>query len=321
MWYPSVTYLFFLSFPMYDLIIIGGGPAGISAGVYASRKQLKTLFITSDWGGQSTVSPDIQNWIGTPSLSGEQLAKDLEGHLRAYANEWVDILEKEHVVNVEKNDDLFTVTVARGETMQAKSVLIATGSKRRRLDVSGADALEHKGVTYCASCDGPIFAGQDVAVIGGGNAAFETAAQLLAYAKSVTLLNRSGDYKADPITVEKVLAHPNMTGVFNASPTIVHGEKFVSGLSYTDGTGTEQTLPVTGIFVEIGMLPNTDFVSNVVKLDAYGRIEIDPWTQQTSTPGIWAAGDCTNIKYHQNNISAGDAVKALEDIYVTLKTK
>jgi alkyl hydroperoxide reductase subunit F len=315
------TYLFSLSLPMYDLIIIGGGPAGISAGVYASRKQLRTLLITSDWGGQSTVSPDIQNWIGTPSLSGEQLAKDLEGHLRAYASEWVDILEKEHVVNVEKSDDLFIVTVARGETMQAKSILIATGSKRRRLDVSGADALEHKGVTYCASCDGPIFAGQDVAVIGGGNAAFETAAQLLAYAKSVTLLNRSGDYKADPVTVERVLAHPNMTGVFNASPTNVHGEKFVSGLSYTDSTGTEQTLPVTGIFVEIGMLPNTDFVSNVVKLDAYGRIEIDPWTQQTSTPGVWAAGDCTNIKYHQNNISAGDAVKALEDIYVTLKTK
>ena len=306
---------------MYDLIIIGGGPAGVSAGVYASRKQLKTLFITSEWGGQSTVSPDIHNWIGTPSISGTKLAEDLEGHLRTYAGEWVDILEKEHVTGIEKAEDLFTVSVARGDTVQAKAVLIATGSKRRRLTVPGADELEHKGVTYCASCDGPIFAGQDVAVIGGGNAAFETAAQLLAYAKTVTLLNRSDTYKADPITVEKVLAHPNMTGVTNATLTGVQGEKFVSGLTFTDSNETEQTLPVTGIFVEIGMIPNTDFVSDVITLDEYKRIEIDPWTQQTSTPGVWAAGDCTNIKYHQNNISAGDAVKALEDIYVTLNAK
>jgi len=306
---------------MYDLIIIGGGPAGVSAGVYASRKQLKTLFITSEWGGQSTVSPDIQNWIGTPSISGSQLAKDLEGHLRAYAGEWVDILEKEHVTGIEKTDDLFTVSVARGESAQAKALLVATGSKRRRLSVPGADELEHKGVTYCASCDGPIFAGQDVAVVGGGNAAFETAAQLLAYAKSVTLLNRGDSYKADPITVEKVLAHPNMTGITNATLTSVQGDKFVSGLTFTDANETEQTLPVSGIFVEIGMIPNTDFVSEVVTLDEYKRIEIDPWTQQTSTPGIWAAGDCTNIRYHQNNISAGDAVKALEDIYVTLNAK
>ena len=306
---------------MYDLIIIGGGPAGVSAGVYASRKQLKTLFITSEWGGQSTVSPDIQNWIGTPSISGTKLAEDLEGHLRAYAGEWVDILEKEHVTGIEQADDLFTVSVARGDSVQAKAVLVATGSKRRRLAVPGADELEHKGVTYCASCDGPIFAGQDVAVIGGGNAAFETAAQLLAYAKTVTLLNRGDSYKADPITVEKVLAHPNMTGITNATLSGVQGEKFVSGLSFTDANETEQTLPVTGIFVEIGMIPNTDFVSDVVTLDEYKRIEIDPWTQKTSTPGVWAAGDCTNIKYHQNNISAGDAVKALEDIYVTLKAK
>jgi alkyl hydroperoxide reductase subunit F len=306
---------------MYDLIIIGGGPAGVSAGVYASRKQLKTLFITSEWGGQSTVSPDIQNWIGTPSISGTKLAEDLEGHLRAYAGEWVDILEKEHVTGIEKADDLFTVSVARGESAQAKTLLIATGSKRRRLTVPGADELEHKGVTYCASCDGPIFAGQDVAVIGGGNAAFETAAQLLAYAKSVTLLNRGDTYKADPVTVEKVLAHPNMTGITNATLTGVQGDTFVSGLTFTDANETEQALPVTGIFVEIGMIPNTDFVSEVVELDEYKRVEIDPWTQQTTTPGIWAAGDCTNIKYHQNNISAGDAVKALEDIYVTLKAK
>lgn len=306
---------------MYDLIIIGGGPAGTSAGIYASRKQLKTLVLTADWGGQSTVSPDIQNWIGTPSISGDQLAKDLENHLRTYAGEWVEIKDKAPVTHIESTTDFHTVTYGESETAEARAVLIASGSKRRRLDVPGADELEHKGLTYCATCDGPIFAGQDVAVIGGGNAAFETAAQLLAYTKSVTLLNRSATFKADPVTVEKVLAHPNMTAITSTTTTRVNGDKFVSSLTYTDAEGAEQDLTVTGVFLEIGMIPNTDYAADAVDLDDYGRVKIDPWTQQTSTSGIWAAGDCTNIKYHQNNISAGDAVRALEDIYVHLKAK
>jgi alkyl hydroperoxide reductase subunit F len=307
---------------MYDLIIIGGGPGGTSAGVYASRKQLKTLFVTKEWGGQSIVSPDIQNWIGTPSISGDELAKSLEAHLRTYAGDFVEIKENTLVQNVEKNEDgTFTVTFDSGETAQTRTVLVTTGSKRRRLPAVGADIFEHKGLTYCATCDGPMFAGQDVAVIGGGNAAFETAAQLLAYTNSVTLLQRSERYKADPVTVEKVLAHENMTGVLNAQTKEVTGEQFVNGLMYTDGEGAEHKLNVTGIFVEIGMIPNTDFLQDTVELDEYKRVIIDPWTQQTGTPGIWAAGDCTNIKYHQNNISAGDAVKALEDIYVHLKAK
>lgn len=307
---------------MYDLLIIGGGPAGIAAGVYASRKQLTTLFVTKEWGGQSTVSTDIQNWIGTPSIAGPQLAKDLEAHLKAYADGFVTIQDNTLVTSVRKNEDgTFTATLSKGEEVTAKAVLIASGSQRRRMDVPGADTFEHKGLTYCASCDGPIFAGQDVAVVGAGNAAFETAAQLLAYAKSVTLLQRSMEAKADPVTIEKVLAHPNMRRIVGAIPTEVHGDKFVSGMKYKNNDGEELELPVAGIFVEIGMLPNTEFLKGVVPLDAYNRVEIDPWTQQTSVPGIWAAGDCTNIKYHQNNISAGDAVRALEDIYVHLKTR
>ncbi len=306
---------------MYDLLIIGGGPAGIAAGVYASRKQLKTLFVTKEWGGQSTVSVEIQNWIGTPAIAGTQLAKDLEQHLKTYADGFVDIVQNTLVTTLVKEAHGFTATLSNGTTAAAKAVLIASGSQRRRMEVPGADTFEHKGLTYCASCDGPIFAGQDVAVVGAGNAAFETAAQLLAYAKSVTLLQRSGNSKADPVTVEKVLAHPNMKRLENVTITGVQGEKFVSGLTYTQQDSQVQVLSVTGIFVEIGMLPNTEFLHEVVALDQYGRIEIDPWTQQTNTPGIWAAGDCTNVKYHQNNISAGDAVRALEDIYVTLKTK
>jgi alkyl hydroperoxide reductase subunit F len=307
---------------MLDLIIIGGGPGGVAAGVYASRKQLQTEFITKDWGGQSTVSSDIQNWIGTISISGDDFAKSLKAHLEAYAGEFVKITEGVLATKVEKSADGFTVTFDNGETRSAKSVLITTGSERRKLTVPGAAEFDNKGLTYCASCDGPLFSGMDVVVIGGGNAGFETAAQLLAYTKSVTLLNRSNEFKADPSTVEKVLSHPNMKAIMNAEPTAVIGDKFVSGIKYKDAaSGEEHELAVNGIFVEIGLVPNTDFVKDVVKVDQYGRIEIDPWTQQTSVPGIWAAGDCTNIKYHQNNISAGDAVKALEDIYVHLHAK
>lgn len=306
---------------MYDLIIIGGGPAGIAAGVYASRKQLKTLFIAKEWGGQSIVSPDIQNWIGTPHIAGEDLAKSLEAHLKEYAGDIVTIKAGSLVSSVTKTDTGFSVTLDNGEAFESKAVLLATGSKRRTLGVPGAAEYDQKGLTYCASCDGPLFAGRDVVVVGGGNAGFETAAQLLAYTKSVTLLHHGDAFKADPVTVEKVLAHPNMKSVLNAATTEVIGEQFVTGIKYKDKDGTEQTLPTSGIFVEIGLVPSTDYLGGLVALDDYKRVIIDPWTQQTNVPGIWAAGDCTNVKYHQNNISAGDAVRALEDIYVHLKTK
>ena len=303
-----------------DLIIIGGGPAGTAAGVYASRKKLQTVLITKEWGGQSTVSLDIQNWIGSPSISGADLAKDLETHLRTYAGDCVSVKDNSLVTDISSEQGNFTVTTDDGTELTARAVLIASGSTRRQLPAPGAEEFEHKGLTYCASCDGPMFSGQDVAVIGGGNAGFESAAQLLAYTKSVTLLQRSDRYKADPVTVEKVLAHENMTGVLNAQVTEVYGDGFVKGLKYTDPAG-EYDLAVAGVFVEIGMIPNTDFAANVVELDDIKRVKIDPWTQKTMTPGIWAAGDCTTVLYHQNNISAGDAVRALEDIYVTLKTQ
>lgn len=306
---------------IYDLVIIGGGPAGVAAGVYAARKQLRTLFITDEWGGQSTVSPEIQNWIGTPAISGTDLAHNLRTHLEQYAGDVVTVHSPSRATAVNKNGTDWDVTCSDGTHAQSRSVLLTTGSTRRKLEVPGAAEFEHKGLTYCASCDGPLFAGQDVAVIGGGNAGFETAAQLLAYAKSVTLLQRSGEYKADPVTVERVLSHDNMSGICNATPTAVHGDTFVNGLTYTDESGAEQHLAVTGVFVEIGLLPNTDLVADQVTRDEQRRIEIDPWTQATSAPGIWAAGDCTNVWYHQNNIAAGDAVRALEDIYRTLSTR
>jgi NADH-dependent peroxiredoxin subunit F len=300
----------------YDLIIIGGGPAGTSAAVYAARKQLKTLLVVKEWGGQSTVSEDIQNWIGTPHISGSSLAKSLRAHVEEYKGDILTILEAE-VTTVAGVDGDFTVTTTSGEH-KGKTVLIGTGSMRRKLDVPGADTLEHKGLTYCASCDGPLFSGMDVVVVGGGNAGFESAAQLLAYCKSVTLLSRSTP-RADAITVEKLKTNPKFTLIENVAPTKVEGSVFVESMSYKkDSDGEEVTIPVSAVFVEIGQIPATSFATGVVEMTPTNNIVINPRTQETSVKGIWAAGDCTDVLYHQNNIAAGDAVRALEDIYLHL---
>lgn len=303
---------------MYDLVIIGGGPAGVAAGVYASRKRLKTVFITADFNSQSVVSENIQNWIGTVSIQGQQLAEDLKKHLLAYAENVVTLREGEWVKNVAREGEYFKVTTDKN-TYDTKTVLIASGSTRRKLEVPGAEKYDNKGLTYCASCDGPLFDGKDVVVVGGGNASFETAAQLLAYSKSVTLLNRSATLKADPVTVEKVLAHPNMRAIMNAVPREVKGEKFVNAIVYEDAVTKEiHELAVAGIFVEIGLIPSTGFAKELVAVNEYNQIVVDPKTQRASVAGVWAAGDCTDGLYHQNNIAAGDAVKALEDIYLYL---
>lgn len=301
---------------IYDLIIIGGGPAGVSAGIYAARKRLKALFLTDEFGGQSSVSPSIENWIGVISISGQDLAKKLRDHLENYRGENLDIVEHTRVTKIEKNENGFRVFANNEQTYESKTILITTGSSRRKLSVPGADEFEHKGITYCASCDAPLFGGMDVAVIGGGNAGFETASQLLAYAKSVTLLHKNSEFKADKITVNKVLLDPKMKAISNAVITGVKGDKFVSSLTYKDTvSGEEHELPVQGIFVEIGHQPATDFVKEILQTNEYGAIVVDPRNQRTNVAGIWAAGDCTDRLYHQNNIAAGDGTVALEDIY------
>ncbi|MFA6251679.1 MAG: FAD-dependent oxidoreductase [Candidatus Paceibacterota bacterium] len=302
---------------MYDLIILGGGPAGAASAVYSARKQLKTAIITSEFGGQSVVSETIYNWIGTPEISGANLAENLKKHTLYYKGPFLDIIEGEKIVEITKNDNGFSTKSESGKIYESKAILITTGSGRRKLEATNADTFEHKGITYCASCDGPMFADQDVLVIGGGNAAFETSMQLVAYCKSVTLIHRSEEFRADQITVKKILENPKFKTITNAEILRVDGEQFVSSLTYKDKiSGGEKTIPATGIFVEIGQTPNTDFVKNIVELDKIGKIVVDPMTQMSSVPGIWAAGDCTNGRYHQNNIAAGDAVKALEDAYI-----
>lgn len=304
----------------YDLIIIGGGPAGAAAGVYAARKHIKTLLIAESFGGQSVESNEIQNWIGTPAISGLDLAKNLKEHVKKYADGFVDIKEGERVNKIQQlTDNKFTITTGKG-IYKTKAILVTTGSSRKKLDVPGAKELEGKGITYCASCDGPFFEGKDVVVVGGGNAGFETAAQLLAYCKSVTLISR-GEFRADPVTVEKVLANPKMKAFANAVPVEVKGDKFVKSLVYQRSApfANKAEIKTDGIFMEIGHIPSTNFIDGLVEMDEFKRIKIDHKNQRTSQPGIWAAGDCTDSLYHQNNIAAGDAVKALEDIYLELQ--
>ncbi len=307
----------------YELIIIGGGPAACAAAVYAARKQLKTLLIAEEIGGQSSVSDTIYNWIGTPEISGIDLAKSLKSHIEAYAQPPHTLTLKlgTRVQSVSKAADGFVATLSDSESVSARSVLIATGSHHRKLDVPGAAQFDYKGIMYCATCDGPLFSGMPVAVAGGGNAALEAVLQLAQYASHVTLIHRSESYRADPITVAKATALANVTLLTNTDIVEIKGDKFVSGIVYKAKDDPETVeLPVSAVFVEIGQIPNTDLVADTVARDQSGKIIVDPMNQRTQTLGIWAAGDCTNGLYHQNNIAAGDAVKAIEDLYIWLKT-
>lgn len=304
---------------IYDLAIIGGGPAGVAAGVYAARKKIKTVLITEHFRNQSVVSENIQNWIGTISISGEKLASNLEQHIKSHSED-IDIREKETVLELTKiTDDSFKIKTNKSEYL-SKTVLIASGSVRKKLKVKGAHKFDGKGISYCATCDAPMFSDMNVAVIGGGNSAFESAAQLVTYAKSVTILQRS-DFKAYPITIKHVLLNPKIKGISNVDILEIKGDEFVKSLVYKDkNTGKEVEIPVSGIFVEIGANPSVEYLKNdIVKLNEKQEIVVNHRHQNTSQKGIWSAGDCTDGLCKQNNVAAGDAIKALEDIYRYLK--
>ena len=229
------------------------------------------------WGGQSSISTDIQNWVGTPSISGADLAKSLKKHVETYAADGtLEISTGVRATTLEPHDDKVVVGLSDGQTLEAKALIIAAGANRRTLNVPGAKEYDQKGLTYCASCDGPVFAGKDVAVIGGGNAAFESALQLVAYCTTVTLLNRGDSFRADEVTLAAAAAHHNLRIVKNALPSEVVGGQFVSGLKYKDAlSGAETLLPVEGIFVEIGLMPNTGWLSGAVELNEAGQIKVD----------------------------------------------
>lgn len=299
---------------MYDTIILGGGPAGVSAGVYAARKKMKTLLITKHFGGQSLSSPEIYNWIGTKMISGVDLAKNLEEHMRA--QEGVAIKDGEEIVKVEKSGDGFKVLTSTN-SYESKTILICNGAGRRKLNVPGEREFDGRGVAYCSTCDAPMFKGKAAAVIGCGNAGLEAAQDLLPYAKEVYIFTNSDQIKGDPVTLEKIKKAPNFQGIiYNAGVQEILGDKLVTGLKYQDKkTGEEKTLAVQGIFVEIGSLPNSGAVAGLVALNKQGEIIIDHRTGATSVPGVFAAGDITDSAYKQSNIAVGDAAKAALSAY------
>jgi alkyl hydroperoxide reductase subunit F len=301
----------------YELIIIGGGPAGVSAGIYAERKKIKTLLIAESFGGQSIVSAEIQNWIGTKSISGLDLAKALEEHLKAHQD--IDILEGERAIGVVKTEGGFQVKTSGGKTFDAKTVLVVSGSRRRRLGVPGEDKFDGHGVSYCSICDAPIFKNKDVAVIGGGNSALEAVVDLLPYAKSITLIHHSAALKGDKVTQDRIARESKVKMYFNAETKEIVGDEYVTGIKYQDTAANEAgELAVDGIFVEIGIVPNSELVKDVVQLNPAGEIVVDKGTQRASLEGVWAAGDVCDVLYKQNNVSAGDAIKAVLNIYAYL---
>ncbi|MFC1559946.1 NAD(P)/FAD-dependent oxidoreductase [Candidatus Margulisiibacteriota bacterium] len=293
---------------MYELIIIGAGPAGITAAVYAARKKIKFLIISKDVGGQAAWSGDIENYTGYQFVTGPELAMKFEEHMKQFK---VDLKEGEDVKSLEKSGDNFKVVTDKG-SYEAQSIIIASGKKPRMLGVPGETKFKSKGVTYCATCDGPLFSGKDVAVIGGGNSALDAALQMMKIANKVYLINVNPELGGDAVMIEKVKKDPKVE-IMNGTKTIeIYGEKFLTGMK-VESQGKARDLKVQGIFVEIGLIPNTDFVSIVEKNKA-GEIVTDS-NAKTSIEGVFAAGDVTNQPEKQIIIAAGDGAKALLGAY------
>lgn len=311
-----------------DVIIIGGGPAGCAAAVYTARKNMKTLLITESFGGQSIISDDIQNWIGQLHISGIDLAKKLEAHVRSFPN-IVNIKSPEKVMDVKSVDCEigerlcnFEVKTDKG-MYQGKTVIVASGARPRKLGIPGEDKFQSKGVAYCSTCDSPIFTGKKVAVVGGGNSGLEAVQDLFPYASEVYLLEYTDSLKGDPKTVEEIKKNPKLKEIIlNAKILEISGDSMVTSLKYQDTKdGQEKTLAVAGVFVAIGAIPNSEIVKDLVQLDSHKQVMINFQHATTSHPGVFAAGDVTCDPYKQNNISVGDGVKAALAAYSYLLNK
>lgn len=295
----------------YDVCIIGGGPAAVGAGVYAARKKMSSVLVAESFGGQSIVSNEIQNWIGETAISGFDLAGRLERHVRAH--EGLEVKSAVRVTKVTKDGDGFSCACSDGTTLRARYLLVATGSRRRRLGIPGEDEFDGKGVAFCGTCDAPLFQGKAVAVVGGGNSGLETVLDLVPYTTKVYLLHRGVALKGDTVTQEKIARHPSVEVVLGAVPVSIAGNEFVTGLTYRVGERSA-SLAVGGVFVEIGSVPNSELVADLVTRNSWGEVVTDRRTQRTSVPGIWAAGDVTDGLYRQNNISVGDGITAILNI-------
>ena len=291
----------------FDVLIIGGGPAGASAAVYAARKGIRTGIVAERFGGQILDTVTIENFISIKRTEGAQLAKALEEHVREYN---VDIMTPFRAKRVEKKNGLFEVELDNGAVLKSKTVIVSTGARWRNINVPGEQEYKNKGVAYCPHCDAPLFEGKDVAVIGGGNSGIEAAIDLAGICNHVTVIEFAPELKADAILQERLYSLPNATVIKNAQTKEITATDTVNGLTYIDrATGEEKHIKLDGVFVQIGLVPNTDWLGGYVEKNQIGEIIVDK-RGQTSVPGLFAAGDCTDSAYNQIIISMGSGATA-----------
>lgn len=292
----------------FEVLVIGGGPAGSAAAVYSARKGIRTGVVAERFGGQVMDTLAIENFISVKQTEGPKLVAALEEHVRSYD---VDIMNLQRAEKVITGGELIEIELASGAVLKSKAVILATGARWRELNVPGEKEYRGKGVAYCPHCDGPLFKGKRVAVVGGGNSGVEAAIDLAGFVEHVTLLQFDMQLRADAVLQKKLLSLPNVEVITQAQTTEITGDGHkVNGLNYTDrATSTSHHVELAGVFVQIGLVPNTDWIKGTVKLSQYGEIEVDSHGQ-TSVPGIFAAGDVTTSPYKQIVIALGDGAKA-----------
>lgn len=299
-----------------ELIIVGGGPGGASAAVYAARSRIDTLLITEDFGGQLLLTDSVENYLGFPHESGQGLSERYEEHVKDY-DEHVDV-ERGRVESIEQDGDGFVVRTGEDE-FSTDAVIVATGTKAQRLDVPGEEEYRNRGISYCAVCDGPLYADETVAIIGGGYAGTEGALFLSDIAEEVVLLNYGDELTGEPITLEEIPAQDNITVVHGADTQRFEGEQMLERIVYEDReTGEEKTLEVAGAFIEIGRIPNNDFIPDAVETDEEGHIRTDAHAR-TNIPGFFAAGDVSDIAEEQAILAAGEGCAAALEVGRYLK--
>ncbi len=291
----------------FDVLIVGGGPAGAAAAVYAARKGIRTGIASERFGGQVLDTLGIENFISVKETEGPRFALALEEHVRHYD---VDIMNLQRAKALRRGPELVEVELESGATLKSRSVILSTGARWRNINVPGEQEFRNKGVAYCPHCDGPLFKGKRVAVIGGGNSGVEAAIDLAGIVGHVTLIEFAEQLKADAVLQRKLQSLPNVTILTNAQTTAITGDQKVNGLTYKDrATGVEHRVELEGVFVQIGLVPNTEWLKGTLELTRFGEIVVDD-KGQTSLPGVFAAGDCTTVPFKQIIIAAGDGAKA-----------
>ncbi len=302
---------------MYDIVIIGAGPAGLAAAVYCARKILKTLVVSKDVGGQAAWSSDVENYLGYEFITGVELVQKFREHIENFD---LDLEESVAISDIGTKKGHFFVSSDDGRAFNGHALILASGKEPRRLGVPGETQYLRKGVTYCATCDAPLFRKKNVAVIGGGNSAMDAAIQLANIAKQVYILVLKDTLDCDAIMEQEASKFKNIHFIMNAQTAAVKGDTFVTGLSYRDtASGKEHDLPVEGIFIEVGQLPATGFLGDFVKKNEWDEVVIDA-NNHTSVEGVFAAGDVTSVSEKQIIVAAGEGAKAALVAYTWLLT-